>query len=275
MDYTTWTSTLGRSLSLLIDRMAEHLPSLVGAAALLLLGWALAHLLRAWFTRLLGSVHWLVRSHAIQRALHRVGVERSVSEVIGGLIFWVILLLFFTAATETLGLPVLATWLAGVSYYLPRVLVGVLIILAGLLAGNLAREGIVAASTAARIPYSGLLGRTAQLVILLIAVVTAVDQIGIESRFLTATITIVIGAVIGGIALAFGLGARTAVSNLIAVHYLRQIYQVGQTVRIGGVEGKIVEITATAVLVESAEGQMLIPGKQFSEAVSVLIKAGG
>lgn len=275
MDYTTWTSTLGRSLSLLIDRMTEHLPSLVGATALLLLGWALAHLLRAWFTRLLGSVHWLVRSHAIQRALHRVGVERSVSEVIGGLIFWVILLLFFTAATEILGLPVLASWLAGVSYYLPRVLVGVLIILAGLLAGNLAREGIVAASTVARIPYSGLLGRTAQWVILLIAVVTAVDQIGIESRFLTATITIVIGTVIGGIAIAFGLGARTAVSNIIAVHYLRQIYRVGQTIRIGGVQGKIVEITPTAVLVDSAEGQMLIPGKQFSEAVSVLIKAGG
>lgn len=275
MDYTTWTATLGQSFALIVERVVEHLPNLLGAAALVLLGWGLAHLLRAWITRLLTRVEWLIRSHVIQRALSRVGVERSASEVIGALVFWVIFLLFFTAATEALGLPVLATWLAGVSYYLPRVLVAVLIVLAGLLAGNFARDAIVTASTAARIAYSSLLGRAARLVILLIALVTAVDQIGIESRFLTATITIVIGAVIGGIALAFGLGARTAVSNIIAVHYLRRVYQIGQTVKIGTVQGKIIEVTATAVLLETADGQVLIPGKEFSESVSVLMKAGG
>ena len=46
-------------------------------------------------------------------------MERGASEVISRIVFWVVFLLFFTAATETLGLPVLATWLAGVSYYLP------------------------------------------------------------------------------------------------------------------------------------------------------------
>jgi small-conductance mechanosensitive channel len=275
MDYAAWTSALSQSLQLFIDRVAERLPSLVGAAALLLVGWVLAYLLRAWIVRLLGRIEWLVRNHVIQGTLSRLGVERSASEVIGALVFWVIFLLFFTAATETLGLPVLATWLAGVSYYLPRVLVALLIVLAGLLAGNLARDAIVAASSAARIAYSSLLGRAAQMVILLIAVVTAVDQIGIESRFLTATITIVIGAVIGGIGLAFGLGARTAVSNIIAIHYLRQVYQIGQRVRIGNVQGKIIEITATAVLLETADGQVLVPGKEFSETASVLVKTGG
>jgi small-conductance mechanosensitive channel len=198
-------------------------------------------------------------------------MERGVSDVISSILFWVVLLLFVTAATEALGLPVLATWLAGVSYYLPRVLVAVLIIFAGLLAGNLARDAVIGAAGAARLAYGSFLGKAVQSVILLIAVVTGVDQLGIESRFLTATITIVIAAIIGGVALAFGLGSRTAVSNIIAAHYLRQIYRVGHTVKVGNVHGKIVEITATAVIIESSDGRVLVPAKEFSEGVSVLL----
>jgi len=271
MDYTEWVQPLSNSLDILAQRIGQHLPNLLAAAALLFIGWGLASLARTWSRRLISGVDWFVRSRAIENALRRIGVERGVSDVIGTILFWVVLFLFFTAATETLGLPVLATWLAGVSYYLPRVLVAVLIVLAGLLAGNLAREAISGAAGAARLAYGSLLGRAVQGVIVLIAIVTGVDQLGIESRFLTATITIVIGAIIGGAALAFGLGSRTAVSNIIAAHYLRQTYRVGHTVKIGDVHGKILEITATAVVIESSAGRVLVPAKDFSEGVSVLL----
>jgi hypothetical protein len=41
-------------------------------------------------------------------------------------------------------------------------------------------------------------------------------------------------------------------------------------VRIGAVRGKIVEITATAVILENSDGRVLVPAKEFSEGVSVL-----
>ena len=270
MDYTEWLQPLSNSLNLLAQRITQQLPNVLGAAALLLIGWGLAHLLRTWSRRLIGGLDWFVRNSTIEILLRRIGMDRGASDVISGILFWLVILLFFTAATETLGLPVLATWLAGVSYYLPRVLVAVLIVFAGLLAGNLARDAVIGAAGAARLAYGTLLGKAVQSVILLIAIVTGVDQLGIESRFLTATITIVIAATIGGAALAFGLGSRTAVSNIIAAHYLRQIYRVGHMVRVGAVHGKIVEITATAVILESPDGRILVPAKEFSEGVSVL-----
>ena len=220
----------------------------------------LARLLRAWSVRLIGSLGWLSRGQAIQNALKRIGIDRPASEVIGNIVFWVVLLLFFTAATETLGLPVLANWLGGVSYYLPRVLVAVL---------------IVAAAGAGGFSYGSLLGGTAQVAILLIAVMTGVDQMGIESRFLALTITIVVGAVIGGAALAFGLGSQTTVSNIIASHYLRQIFMVGHIVKINGVNGKIVDFTPTSVILESPDGRVVVPAKAFSESVSVLVTKEG
>ena len=202
------------------------------------------------------------------------GVQRPASEIVGSLVFWTVLLFFITAATETLGLPVIATWIAARSYYLPRVLVGLLLLLAGLLAGNLAGEAIQRAAAAVGVAQAALLGQAAQLAILLIAIVTAVEQLGIDTAFLTATITIVIGAIVGGAALAFGLGARNHVGNLIAAHYLRQVYRAGQTIRVAGVEGTLAEISQTAAVIESAEGRVLVPAREFSETVSVLVTTG-
>ena len=68
-----------------------------------------------------------------------------------------------------------------------------------------------------------------------------------------------------------GLGARTAVSNIIASHYVAQAYRVGQTVRVAGVEGRIVETTPTAVFVAGPEGRVMIPAKTFAENASTLV----
>jgi len=271
MDFARWVDALDKSFGVFIQRVGQHLPNFLGAVMLVLGGWLLARLLRAAIIRLSGRLDGLVRSQAKDDFLKRLGVDRPASAVIGGIVFWLVFLLFFTAATETLGLPVLATWLSGVSYYLPRILIAALIILAGLLAGNLARDAITATAGAAGLAYAEPLGRAVYVIILLVAVVTGVDQVGIESRFLTLTITIVISALIGGGALAFGLGSRTTVSNIIAAHYLRQNYRVGHTVKIGSVQGRIVEITPTAVILDGAEGRVMVPAKDFSEVTSVLI----
>ncbi len=275
MDYEKWGLALNQSVELLVQKLSGYLPSLVGAAALLIGGWILARVLRVACVRLIGGLDNLVRRHGMERWLIRIGLERPASDLIGSIVYWLIFLIFFAAATETLGLPVVATWLGGVSTYLPRVLVAVLILLAGFLAGSLARDAIATAASAAGINYGVLLGRVVYIAILLIAIVTGIDQIGIESRFLTVTITIVIGSIVGAAALAFGLGARTAVSNIIATHYLRQIYRVGHVVKIGEVQGKISEITNTAVIIENPNGRLVIPAKAFSETVSVLLRNEG
>lgn len=271
MDYVRWVEALDKSFNLFIQRIAEHFPNILGSLLLVLVGWLLARLVRAAIIRLSGRLDGLFRSQTRDDFLRRLGVERPASTLIGGIVFWIVFLVFFAAATETLGLPVLATWLSGVSYYLPRILASALIILAGLFAANLARDAIAATAGAAGLAYSELLGRAVYVIVLLVAIVTGVDQLGIESRFLTLTIAVVIGALIGGAALAFGLGSRTTVSNIIAAHYLRQIYRVGQTVRIHDIYGRIAEITPTSVILEGPEGRVLVPAKDFSEVASVLI----
>jgi small-conductance mechanosensitive channel len=111
----------------------------------------------------------------------------------------------------------------------------------------------------------------AQAIIVMASAIVAFDQLGIQVTFLTVLAAIVTGSLLGGAALAFGLGARTAVSNIIASHYLLKIYRVGHHVRVGGFEGRIVDITPTAVVIATADGQAVVPAKEFSERASLLL----
>jgi small-conductance mechanosensitive channel len=111
-------------------------------------------------------------------------------------------------------------------------------------------------------------------VLLAVAVLVAVNGLGIDLTVLNVALGVVLGATFGGVALAFGLGARTAVSNIIGSHYLRQIVRVGQTVRLGAVQGEVEAITPTAVVLKNADGRVIVPAKEFSEAVSTLLRTG-
>jgi small-conductance mechanosensitive channel len=76
---------------------------------------------------------------------------------------------------------------------------------------------------------------------------------------------------LGAAALAFGLGARDVVADILAMHYVNKAYQVGQVIRIASQEGRILRTTRTSVLLESAEGELSIPGRHFADHPCVIV----
>jgi len=51
---------------------------------------------------------------------------------------------------------------------------------------------------------------------------------------------------------AISLGARSYVANLIGAHYLRQAFEIGQRIRVAGFEGRVLDVSATAVVLALA-----------------------
>jgi small-conductance mechanosensitive channel len=275
MNVTEWLAALGRSFGEVAARVQLYLPSVLGAVGLLVLGWLVGRLLRAWAVRLVALIERRLERYSVRVAPTRVGVDRSAGEVVGAFVFWAVFVIFMGAATDALGLPVLATWLSGLSQFLPRLLLAALIVLAGVLAGALARDALTATTHASGVLFGPAIARGTQVAIVTAAAITAVDQVGIDSRFLTGAIMVALAAFLGGSALAFGLGARTAESNIIAVHYIRQAYQIGQRVRLGTQEGTIQAITATAVVLDTPQGRVMVPAKAFGERTSTLLSMEG
>ena len=252
------------------DRLAAFAPTLLSALGLLAAGWLVGWLLARGITKVIDTLAPGLGEQATRLTLRRLGIERRLAEVTGRFVFWMVLALFAAAAVETLGLPLLAASIGQVGALLPRLLVGALVVLIGLVVGSLARDAVAAAARAGGADRAELLGQAVQAAIVIVAVVTGLEQIGVDSRFLTLMIAVVAGAVLGGSALAFALGARTEVSNIVAMHYVRQAYRAGQRVRLGDVRGRIAAFTATTVVVDVRDGQVHVPARMFSDQVAEL-----
>jgi small-conductance mechanosensitive channel len=272
MDYSKWVAAWNDALTAALQKVSSHLPNVLSALALLLAGWLMARLLRRWTARLIGaSLDGLLRSSTARSTLERTGVRRSVPQVIGAAAFWTVIVLTAAAAIEVLGLPAVTNLVGRLAYYIPQVVAAVLIVFVGYLLGNLAFGAVSTAAASLHVAYASALGRAAQLAILLVAIVIAIGQVGIDSTFLIVMLTIILATTLGGAALAFGLGCGTAVSNIIAAHYLTKAYRIGQKVRIAGMEGRIVEIAPISVVLETADGRVFVPAKKFSEETSILL----
>jgi small-conductance mechanosensitive channel len=275
MDYNQWASALRASMQELVRRIIVYLPNVLSAIVLVVVGWLLAWALRFVSSRLISAgLNRLSRNAAFQRSLQRTGLHETIPRVISAIVFWVVLLFFFAAAIEQLDLRVVTLLLSDLAQYLPRVLIGVSVVFVGLLGGNLAYHWVANATSSAGVSYGNALGRITQVAIVLVAIVVAADQVGIQSNFFMLTVAIVAGSTFGAMALAFGLGSGSTVSNIIASYYLNKTYRAGQEIRIGDVRGRILEISPTAVVLQTPEGRVLVPAKRFTEEMSVLLTGG-
>ena len=248
----------------------EFLPNFLGAAAIFILGFLIAKLLRALTYRFFKNIGRIIPYEKIQSRLQPTRMEQSAS-VISNILYWIIIFFFITVATEAMGLPVVTMWFSGIASYLPKIFAAVIIGIFGIVGGVIVRDLITSATLSAGITYGNVLGKIAQYAILLTTILIAIDQIGIDISFLMDIIMILIAAMLLGAAIAFGLGARTSVSNILASYYLQKTYKAGHRVKIGDMEGEIIQITPTAVILETSYGQVHVPARQFNEMISVML----
>lgn len=262
------TQTLNLAASTILDWMLTRLPHLLGALALLLLGWLLARLLRLATRRGVDLLDTLI-IRSTGQARWRIG---RASSVLGAVVYWVVLLFFVTAATQTLGLQTFTDWLTQLLDYLPTLAAGLLIIVAGYVLSGFVAELVRVTATGLAAPQRDALARVGQGATLVMALLVGADQIGLKVTWIAIFAAVLMASLIGGLTIAVSLGARGYVANLIGSHYLRQAFRLGQRVSVAGHEGHIVEVTATSLVLETDSGRVVLPGRVFHDEAIVLIK---
>jgi len=270
--YESLRASLAKAFTQLGAQLAEYAPKLLGALLLLLVGWLIARLLRGLAVKVMHVLELVL--HRLWRGPAKASVLPSASvEIVGTILFWVVIVFFAAAAGNVLGLDAFSSWLKDLMAYLPTLVAGLVIILAGVLLSGLGRDLTVAALVSFPESQRVQVGRLVQGAILVTAVVMGADQIGIQITFLVVLAAVTTSAVIGGVALAVSLGARSYVANLIGAHYLRHAFEPGQRVRIGATEGTILELTAVSLVLETEHGRATIPAKIYNEETIVLLPA--
>jgi len=274
MQTDNWWEPFTSGASTALARLLTWLPSLGAVLLASGISWVIGRLARRALIRALELVEERIRTKTKWIANSSPEEGARLRRLLGSFAFWLVFLTFTTAAVDTLDIPIFSDGMHALVEKIPLILLAAVLLLGGILVGRLAGGAVAAAATTAGTAQAQarLLGRIAQIAILVAAAITAVDQVGIESGFLTGALLIALGALFGGGALAFGMGARTAAANVIAIHYFRQRYRVGQTIRIDGIEGAIVDIGTTEVVLESDGALIQIPGDHFSRGPVTILR---
>ncbi len=272
MDISIWAKTLQESLEASVTLFMTYLPKTLGALMLLGLGVLLGKVVEAGTSRVLNMVgvdRWL-SGIGLLSLLQKTGSKRSISQIVGLLGFWLVFLLFLISATEALSLALLSETLTAIVHYLPKIGMATLILVLGLLATNFVRDIISVACDSSGIQQGMIIAQTVYIAATLLVIVTAINELGIDTSLLNQIIVLVIAGLIAGSALSFGFGSRSAVRNLIAAHYIQPIVRIGEKIQIGNYSGTVTAVTPMIVILNTDRGRVVIPAAQFTEVTSVI-----
>jgi len=242
-------------------------PKLLGAAILLLVGWFLGKLVGGLVTRVLRAVRFneVADKAEIDTFLQNAGVKMDPSAVVGAMARWFIYLVFFLAAFNALGLPQVSAVIDDVLAFLPKVVVALVILLAGALAGNLLAGVVRGALRSAGLEgQADLLGTIARFAVIAFAVIAALDMLQIAPTVVNGLWTAFLVLLVGTLVLAFGLGGRQAASDLWLGRLLRSELEPGVEVSASDYRGKVRAIGSLFTTLETEQGVVKIPNTELT-----------
>lgn len=178
-------------------------------------------------------------------------------------VFWFVLLLSVALSLQVLGVGGIGSSVDAVIRFTPKMLVAFAIVVAGYLLGLMCRHLLPRLS--AGLSADSLVPKLAHGTIVAIAIVMGLQHIDVNITFVTRLILILAATVSGGLMLAFALGARQHVANLLARRELARL-TIGERIRVGDVEGHIADIYSTGVDIETEDGVASVPAARLAEA---------
>ncbi|MCD5973543.1 MULTISPECIES: mechanosensitive ion channel family protein [Pseudomonas] len=259
MELDVWTQSLVAAMTALWTKVAIFIPNLLGALVVVLLGFVVAKLLETLLSKLLAKVGLdrLMAGTGLTKLISRAGVQVPISTLVGKIVYWFVLLTFLVTAAGSLGLERVSATLDMLTGYLPKVFGAALVLMVGVLLAQLVNGLVRGGAEGVGLDYAAGLGRVAQGLVIIISISVAISQLEVKTDLLNHVIVIVLITVGLAIALAMGLGSRELAGQILAGIYVRELYQVGQEVRIGDVEGQIEEIGTVKTTLLTDDGELV------------------
>ena len=256
---TSWTSSLTEKTVDATAGFLEIIPDVIGAVIILIVGFFIARLVRNIVRRLTNTINRILDRIFQTGTLSGIRLTGTLTSVLAEITFWVILFLTITMAARMAGFSAISGWLNEIVFLLPNLVLGSFIIAFGYGASLYAAKLVAESGDKDASSQRLLTSRLVQAFVFITALIIGLDQIGVKVSFLITLLTVVIGAAIAGFSIAFGLGAQGFVRNLIGARTARSSLQKGLKVKIGDIEGEVLEITTSHLALDTTEGRTLIP----------------
>ncbi len=190
----------------IVQSVGRFLPRFLEMLAIVAAGLAIALILKY----LLRS---LLRIARFDKLSERTGATHllrgaSLSELVSRFVFWVAWFGFILLGISVLGVVGIEQHVTSFFGFLPRLFVALLILFFGLLAASFLSRAALLSGVNAQLPSPRLISWAVRTMVILFVVSMAFEELGVGSHTVIVAFTLTFGALMLGLALAFGLGGK-------------------------------------------------------------------
>ncbi len=205
-----WSATVMEPAQAMWVRIMQFVPTLVSVIIILVVGWIIASAVQKIITRFLklARLDTLSEKIGIANILTKGDINYTLSEIVGVLIYWLLMLVVVLTAVNTLQLTVAAELLNRVILYIPNVIASVFILVLGIFFSNILANMVRTAAANAGIQQARSLAQFTQVIIVIFTIVEALSQLQIDTTIIQLLLKAIFASLALGVGLAIGLGCK-------------------------------------------------------------------
>jgi hypothetical protein len=212
-----WNELIADPIRQMLTKILAYLPILLGALIILIVGWIIAKVIRRAIDWLLKAVHFdaMADKTGISEILRKGDLKITASQVVSGLVYWLIIIMVLVMTVEALGLPRASDVLATLFAYVPKVIAALLVLVVAMFLASFVSGIVRTACGNANLPKPELIAGISRWAIIIFAVTIAMEELGIAPLLVGTAFNIILGGIVLALALAFGLGGKDAAARYL------------------------------------------------------------
>jgi hypothetical protein len=215
-------SELMQALHELARGFAHFLPRLIVMLILAFLGWVIAYVVKVVLRSVLRLIKFdkLSENAGASQLLTKAALP-SATEIVSRFVFWVAWLGFILLGVSVLGILGLQDQIARFFVFVPRLFVAMFILFLGLLSASFFSRAALLAAVNANVPSPRVLSVAVRGIIIVFVLSIVFEELGLAEQTMLVAFGIAFGALMLGLAIAFGVGGRDLAKHFLEKKFVR------------------------------------------------------
>lgn len=219
----TWQESFQLGSAYAIAQFSTFFPRLLAAALVLFIGILCAKVIKKAVFKTFEAfrVSKIVEKTPLELFFSGAGIGPKIEELLSGIAYWAVVFLVFYTSVSILGLTPLTMVMDGILGYIPHIFSAFLIFFFGVLMAGVVESVIKGSLRSFDVATVRLIAKLVSYMVVAIATLAAISELGIASDFLTILFGGLVFAFSLGAGLAIGLGGQDTVRAVLADWYKR------------------------------------------------------
>lgn len=245
----------------LINQFSDFVPRIIGALLIMVIGVGVAKLAALIVHRVLDRVGFDKIGDRLNEVsiIKQLKTEIKLSGIIAKVLYYYILLVFITTATEKLGVAAISDMVSSLVAFIPKLIAAAIMLQVGVLIADSLREAVLSICKSFNIESGRLLSMIVFSFFLTVTIISALGQAGINTELLESSFNLIIGGIIFAFAAGYGFASRDLMANILSSFYTKNKYKEGQVIQIGEVKGEIIKIDSLSLTLRTGDTTTVIP----------------